>query len=110
MKHVTVEKIVVRTLKITKLSKIRRMRIMFQYERNNTFVCLDEITNQPEEPNPVIYNPNKDNIAYRTELLYRTILEGTGHELTSEQLIHLTKYEAPEIPTFINELKKIIYA
>lgn len=83
---------------------------MFSYERSNSFVCLDEITRQPEDPNPVIYNPGKDNLAFRSELLYRIILDRTGTKLTSEQLIHLTKYDVSELNTFVSELQKIIHS
>lgn len=82
---------------------------MFMYERSNSFVCLDEITNQPEDPNPVIYNPGKDNLAFRSELLYRTIYERTGTKLSSEQLMHLTRYDVAQLETFKDELRSIIY-
>lgn len=81
---------------------------MINYFRNNTFVCLDEITHKKENMNYVIYNPNKDSIPFRVELLYRTIKAGTGVELTSEQLNHLTKYEADQLHEFITELQKIL--
>lgn len=85
------------------------MRVMFMYQRNNSFVCLDEITHQPEDLNPVIYNPGKDSLPFRSELLYRTIFNGTGHELTSEQLMHLCSYDVSELEAFKSELRKIIY-
>ena len=81
---------------------------MSKYFRNNTFVCLDDITGKKEEMNYVIYNPNKDNIPFRVDLLYRTIKAGLGVELTSEQLGRLTKYESDQLHEFIDELQKIL--
>lgn len=81
---------------------------MFSNLRSNPFVCLDEITEVPLELNPVIYNPGKDNMAFRSELLYKTIYNHYGIKLSSEQLIHLTKYDVHELDTFKKELKEII--
>lgn len=81
---------------------------MFSNLRSNPFVCLDEITEVPLELNPVIYNPGKDNMAFRSELLYRTIYNYYGIKLSSEQLMHLTKYDVHELDTFKKELKEII--
>lgn len=81
---------------------------MFKGFRNDTFVCLDDITGHMEEMNYVIYNPAKDCLPFRAELLYRTIKEGTGIELTSDQINHLTKYEVHQLNQFIDELKQII--
>lgn len=81
---------------------------MFSNLRSNPFVCLDEITEVPLELNPVIYNPGKDNMAFRSELLYKTIYDHYGIKLSSEQLIHLTKYDVHELNTFKKELKEII--
>lgn len=81
---------------------------MFSNLRSNPFVCLDEITEVPLELNPVIYNPGKDNIAFRSELLYKTIYNHYGIKLSSEQLIHLTKYDVHELDMFKKELKEII--
>lgn len=93
---------------ITNLSNKGVKRKMFSPIRNNPFVCLDEITGHPEPINPVIYNPNKDSIAFRTELLYRTIKNNLNVELTSEQLVELTRYDATELKAFISHLQKII--
>lgn len=81
---------------------------MFSNLRSNPFVCLDEITEVPLELNPVIYNPGKDNMAFRSELLYKTIYNHYGIKLSSEQLMHLTKYDVHELDTFKKELKEII--
>lgn len=81
---------------------------MFSYDRNNTFVCLDEITGCVLEINPVIYNPGKDSIAFRTELLYRTINDHLGIKLSSEQLISLTRYEVHQLKDFVRDLREII--
>lgn len=75
---------------------------------HNTFVCLDDVTCKKEDMNYVIYNPNKDSIPFRVELLYKTIKAGTGVELTSEQLVHLTKYDSSQLHEFISELQKIL--
>lgn len=83
---------------------------MFSNLRSNPFVCLDEITEVPLELNPVIYNPGKDNMAFRSELLYKTIYNHYGIKLSSEQLMHLTKYDVHELDTFKKELKEIIHA
>lgn len=82
---------------------------MFSNLRSNPFVCLDEITGAPLELNKVIYNPGKDNIAFRSELLYKTIYDYYGIKLSSEQLVHLTKYDVHELDTFKKELKEIIH-
>lgn len=81
---------------------------MFSNLRSNPFVCLDEITEVPLELNPVIYNPGKDNMAFRSELLYKSIYNYYGIKLSSEQLMHLTKYDVHELDTFKKELKEII--
>lgn len=81
---------------------------MFKGLRNDTFVCLDDVTGHPEKLNYVIYNPSKNSLPYRAELLYRTIKEGTEVELTSDQINHLTKYEVHQLHDFVNELKQII--
>lgn len=81
---------------------------MFSNLRSNPFVCLDEITGAPLELNTVIYNPSKDNMAFRSELLYKTIYDYYGIKLSSEQLMHLTKYDIHELDTFKKELKGII--
>ncbi len=74
----------------------------------DNIVTLSDITQRMEELNPVIYNPGKDPIPFRCELLYRTIKEHTGVELTSEQVIHLTKYDVHELKAFVNELREIV--
>lgn len=76
--------------------------------RNNPFVCLDDIVGHPVDMNHVIYNPSKDNMAFRAERLYKTIKEGTGVELTSDQINHLIKYDSHQIKDFIIELREIV--
>ena len=76
--------------------------------RNDTFVCVDDITGYPVEMNHVIYNPSKDSTAFRTELLYKTIKESFNVELSSDELIELTSYDVYELDTFIERLKNII--
>lgn len=70
---------------------------------------MDEITDQPEELNVVIYNPSKDNIAYRSELLFRTIKIKFDIELPSEDLNRLTLYDVHQLDKFIKDLKETIY-
>ena len=77
---------------------------------NRTFVCLDDISKHIEDMNPVIYNPNVDDIAMRTVRLFDVIKNRFDVELTSEQLIHLTKHESYQLEEFVNELKKYIDA
>ena len=81
---------------------------MFKGLRHDTFVCLDDVTGHIEELNYVIYNPNKDDVSTRVDLLYRTIKAGTGIELTSDQLIHLTRYDVYQLKDFVVELSEII--
>jgi len=81
---------------------------MFKRANFDRFVCLSDITNRLEEYNPVIYNPAKDPIPFRVELLFRTIKEHTGVELTSEQLTDLTKYEIHQLNEFVEKLRKIL--
>ena len=71
-------------------------------------MCLDEITNEMEKMNYVIYNPNVDDKPTRIKLLHKTIKAGTGVELTKKQLEHLTGYESNQLHEFIVELQKII--
>ena len=80
-----------------------------RYEHNN-FVCLDDVTpNTFDGLNPVIYNPAKDTVEFRVDLLFRTVKEYFGVELTSDQLIYLTKFDVYQLNEFITELRKIIY-
>ena len=81
---------------------------MFKGWRNETFVCMDDVSDHMEDPNPVIYNPSKQLIPERTELLYRKIKERFGVELSSDELNHLTKYDVSELRKFVEELRNII--
>ena len=84
---------------------------MFRPSMNHrTFVCLDDITCHIEEFNNVIYNPNIDGIPERVDKLFKVIKDRFDVELTSEQLIHLTKYESYQLEEFVDELKKYIDA
>lgn len=95
-------------LTITNQSKEVRRKMFKRGLKNETFVCLDDIVDHPVELNVVIYNPSKDNIAYRSELLYRTIKKELGIELTSDQLNHLILYQTYQLDEFKKELKEII--
>ena len=74
----------------------------------NTFVCLDDIVDHPVDLNYVIYNPSKDNLAFRAELLYKTVKEGLDIELTSDQINHLIKYEVHQLNEFISDMRQIV--
>ena len=73
---------------------------MFKGLRNDSFVCLDDISEHPETMNYVIYNPNKQTKEERVELLYRKIKEAFDVDLSSDELNRLTSYD-------VFELKKI---
>ena len=81
---------------------------MYKRIVNNSFICLDEITEKPELLNYVIYNPIHDSIPERAELLYKTILNGIGVSLSSEEINHLVLYEPNQFSLFIDELKAYI--
>ena len=67
---------------------------MGSWVRENTYVCLDDITCKREDLNPVIYNPRmiKD-IAERKNILHKYILERCGVELSDSDLEILSHYE-----------------
>lgn len=81
---------------------------MLKGMRNNSFVCLDEVTGKMEEMNYVIYNPNIDALPARVSLLYKTIKASTGLELTDDQLAHLTAYDSQHLRGFVDDLSEII--
>ena len=67
---------------------------MGSWVRENTYVCLDDITGKREDLNPVIYNPRmiKD-VTERKNILYKYILEGCGVALSDSDLEILSHYE-----------------
>lgn len=72
---------------------------MGHWVRENTFVCLDDITCKFEEINPVIYNPRiVTNIDDRKECLSKCMREYLNIELTDEELDKLCRCES--MPTF----------
>ena len=75
---------------------------------NRTFVCLDDISKRMELKNFVIYNPNVDGIAERSEKLFRHIRDRFDVALTSEELIELTKYESHQLEEFVEKLIECI--
>lgn len=83
---------------------------MFKGLRNDTFVCMDDVSGCVEDMNYVIYNPSKDVPHERINKLYERVKERFGVELTSDQLNHLTKYDVFELHEFVAELKQIIRA
>ena len=107
---VIVKKVAPRTLTITNPLREGMIRMFCPNMSQRTFVCLDDISCHIEEFNNVIYNPNTDGIPERVDKLFRIIKERFDVELTSEQLIHLTKYESYQLEEFVDELKKYINA
>ena len=81
---------------------------MFNRSVNDTFVCMDDVSGYVENMNYVIYNPLKDSPHERINKLYERVKERFGVELSSDQLIHLTKYDVFELHEFVSELKQII--
>ena len=79
-------------------------------KHKNTFVCLDDITELFEEYNPVIYNPNIDQVAERVDRLYNSIERRFNIKLSSDDLIELTKYNSYELDKFITRLREILAA
>lgn len=72
---------------------------MGHWVRENTFVCLDDITCKFEEINPVVYNPRiVTNIDDRKEMLSKCIRDYLNIELTDEELDKLCRCECG--PTF----------
>ena len=108
VKNVIVDRLVLRTLTITNPLR-EEMITMFQPAmKERTFVCLDDITNHIEEYNDVLYSPTIDGIPERVDKLYRIIKRRFDIELSSEQLIRLTKFESHQLEEFVDELKKYI--
>lgn len=81
---------------------------MFLRDKFEHFVTLNDVTQQLEEYNPVIYNPGKDDILQRRILLARLIKEHVGIELTHSQLYHLTCYDVDNLEQFVFDLRDII--
>lgn len=70
---------------------------MGSWVRENTFVCLDDITRRREDLNVVIYNPRIiTDITERKNLLFNVISERCGVKLTDEELNSLSRYEVCE--------------
>ena len=82
---------------------------MFFRDMNNTsFVCLDDISGTPEPLNKVIYNPNVDDKVVIPVKLFNAVKEKFGVELSLEEIMTLTSYEATHLNEFANDLRKII--
>ena len=97
---------------------------MGSWVRENTFVCLDDITGKREDLNVVIYNPRMiTDITERKNLLFNVISDRCGVELTDEELNFLSRYEVCEtynsycgnsndnagmLSEFVNKLRDII--
>ena len=87
------------------------MKIMINLSsnlRNDSFVCVDDITGYPVEMNRVIYNPSKDNFSFRVELLFKSIKEAFGIELSSGELMDLCMYDVYHLNDFVDHLKDTI--
>lgn len=64
--------------------------------RENSFVCLDDITDTMDGFNPVIYNPIKvTSIVDRKRMLFNYIKEALHIELSDDELESLCHYECP---------------
>lgn len=72
---------------------------MGSWMRENTFVCLDDVTGMKEEFNPVIYNPRiVTDIVDRKKMLFNFIKEAKHIELTDEELESVCHFECS--PTY----------
>lgn len=75
---------------------------------NNTFICLDDITLKAESPNPVIYNPNRIKGEYARRLLHDLILQNVRYDLSNDQLVELTNFDANHLDEFVVKLRSFI--
>ena len=73
---------------------------MFKRMRKDSFVCLDDITGQPEPMNYVIYNPTKDS---KNERIKRF-----GIQLRESDAYRLTDYDEFHLEDFVSDLKRVI--
>lgn len=97
------------TLIISGITNWSRRVVMKMFKgTDDTFVCIDDITDTIESMNYVIYNPLKDPIYERVNRLYEKIKERFDIELSSDELNKLTSYESHELHLFVSELKEII--
>lgn len=76
---------------------------------SDKFVCMDDITGQPEEMNYVIYNPLHDTATEASTKLFERIKEKFNVELTSVELLRLISYDVYNLSEFVNDLRSIIY-
>lgn len=81
---------------------------MFKGMRKDSFVCLDDITGQPETMNYVIYNPTKDSKNARIKLLYDNVERRFGIQLRESDAYRLTDYDEFHLEEFVSDLKRVI--
>lgn len=81
---------------------------MFKGMRKDSFVCLDDITGQPETMNYVIYNPTKDSKNDRIKLLYDNVERRFGIQLKESDAYRLTDYDEFHLEEFVSDLKRVI--
>ena len=81
---------------------------MFKGFGGSSFVCIENISDQMELLNYVIYNPNINDVDTSKRILHDSIKIRFGFELTDDQLDVLTKYDVEHLEDFINELKEIV--
>lgn len=81
---------------------------MFKGIRKDSFVCLDDITGQPEDLNYVIYNPTKDSKNDRIKRLCDNIERRYGIQLRESDVYRLTDYDEFHLEEFVSDLKRVI--
>lgn len=81
---------------------------MFKGMRKDSFVCLDDITGQPEPMNYVIYNPTKDSKNERIKRLYDNVERRFGIQLRESDAYRLTDYDEFHLEEFVSDLKRVI--
>lgn len=78
------------------------------YRQTRRFVCLDDITETPEEMNWVIYNPNMQDTLFAAECLQKRINERFKTNLKRDELYPLVFTAADQLDTFIASVKVLI--
>lgn len=81
---------------------------MFKGMRKDSFVCLDDITGQPEAMNYVIYNPTKDSKNGRIKRLYDNVERRFGIQLRESDAYRLTDYDEFHLEEFVSDLRRVI--
>ena len=81
---------------------------MFKGIRNDSFVCLDDVTGSVEDLNYVIYNPTKDSKEERIAKLYDIVEMRFGIRLWESDAYRLTDYDEFSLNEFVKDLKNVI--